>query len=494
MFTENKHLGLLFGISILLPLIFTHMAVSLVSIALTLFLVWKDKKNGLLLLFVYFPIRPFLIEINNGFKLLGDVVIVFLFVLTIIEYIKHKKSLSPLTKYLVTIGIPLFCLTGTIAAFTTGVDLEAIVFQNRAFLITFLLVFVVGELTFTRKDIKRFVGITVIMGTILSIHGLIEFISSRTLFVPEAWENWNLSSVNEMRVYGLTANPNVLGTYLSICLFATLYAYQTFQKYKWPLISAAILMLGVLCLTYSRGSILAFGIAFILYILLRKDWKMLKSFVAVVVIGLCIIYYPANAAKTFVAQESPDRTNPSSQVDEQDNEEEKDHNKTNQRPSSTFSNRFKEIFSDDIIQKSTEWGRLYVVFKGIDIYMEHPVIGTGFGTFGDSATLSYGSPISDQYGLPDRMYSDNQYIQFLVQTGTIGTFFVLFFIVGIMIQLWKRRDETISPVLFSLILAALLMALFYNVLEEKILTLYFYTLLGYFLYKERDLLEDEPSR
>ncbi|MGM0830674.1 MAG: O-antigen ligase family protein [Bacillota bacterium] len=494
MFTENKHLGLLFGISILLPLIFTHMAVSLVSIVLTLFLVWKEKKSGLLLLFVYFPIRPFLIEINNGFKLLGDVVIVFLFVLTIIEYIKHKKTFTGLKKYLVTSGIILFCLTGTIAAFTTGVELKAIVFQNRAFLITFLLVFVLGELTFTRKDIKRFVGITVIMGTILSIHGLIEFISSRTLFVPVAWENWNLSSVNEMRVYGLTANPNVLGTYLSICLFATLYAYQTFHKYKWPLISAAILMLGVLCLTYSRGSILAFGIAFILYILLRKDWKMLKSFVVIVVIGLCIIYYPANAAKTYVAQESPNRTNPSSQVDEHDIEDEMEHNDTKQSPSSTFSNRFKEIFSDDIIQKSTEWGRLYVVFKGIDIYMEHPVIGTGFGTFGDSATLSYGSPISDQYGLPDRMYSDNQYIQFLVQTGTIGTLFVLFFIVGIMIQLWKRRSETITPVLFSLTIAALLMALFYNVLEEKILTLYFYTLLGYFLYKERDLLEDESSR
>ncbi|MGD6958472.1 O-antigen ligase family protein [Rossellomorea aquimaris] len=494
MFTENKHLGLLFGISILLPLIFTHIAVSLVSIVLTLFLVWKEKKSGLLLLFVYFPIRPFLIEINNGFKLLGDVVIVFLFVLTIIEYIKHKKTFTGLTKYLVTSGIILFCLTGTIAAFTTGVELKAIVFQNRAFLITFLLVFVLGELTFTRKDIKRFVGITVIMGTILSIHGLIEFISSRTLFVPVAWENWNLSSVNEMRVYGLTANPNVLGTYLSICLFATLYAYQTFHKYKWPLISAAILMLGVLCLTYSRGSILAFGIAFILYILLRKDWKMLKSFVVIVVIGLCIIYYPANTAKTYVAQEGPNRTNPSSQVDEHDIEDEMEHNDTKQSPSSTFSNRFKEIFSDDIIQKSTEWGRLYVVFKGIDIYMEHPVIGTGFGTFGDSATLSYGSPISDQYGLPDRIYSDNQYIQFLVQTGTIGTLFVLFFIVGIMIQLWKRRSDTITPVLFSLTIAALLMALFYNVLEEKILTLYFYTLLGYFLYKERDLLEDESSR
>ena len=493
MLKENKLPLILIGISILVPLIFTHLAVSLVTIALTLLLVLKDKKSGLLLLFIYFPIRPFLIEMNSGFKLLGDILILFLFALTIIEYIRDKKPLSRLTNYLVTIGIILFCVIGSISALTTGVGLNAVIFQNRAFLITFLMVFIVGEAGFTRRDINRFVGVTIIMGSLLSLHGLIEFISSRTMFVPEAWENWNLSSVNEMRVYGLTANPNVLGTYLSICLFTTLYAYHTFRKYKWALLTAAVFMLGVLCLTYSRGSILAFGIAFILYILLTRDWKMLKMFVISVVVGLCVIYYPANAAKTFVTQENPDYQTPSSQVKQQEKEKEKKQGEK-QHQSSAFSNRFKEIFSDDIIQKSTEWGRLYVVFKGIDIYMEHPVIGTGFGTFGDSATLSYGSPIAETYGLPDEMYSDNQYIQFLVETGTLGTLFVLFFILGIIVHLWKRRGETISPVLFSLIVAALLMALFYNVLEEKILTLYFYSILGYFLYKERKPFEDETSR
>jgi O-antigen ligase len=494
LFKENKLLMILIGISILLPLIFTHLAVSVISIAVTLFLVLKDKKSGLLLLFVYFPIRPFLIEMNGGFKLLGDALILFLFALTIIDYIKYKKPIPRLTNYLVTIGIILFCVIGSISAFATGVELKAVIFQNRAFLITFLMIFIVGETTFTRRDIRRFAGITIIMGSLLSVHGLIEFITSRTWFVPEAWENWNLSSVNEMRVYGLTANPNVLGTYLSICLFTTLYAYHSFRKYKWVLLPAAVLMLGVLCLTYSRGSILAFGIAFILYILLTRDWKMIKMFVVSVVVGLCIIYYPANAAKTFVSQGNPDHQSPSSQVDEQENENEQEQHDKNQSQSSTFSNRFKEIFSDDIIQKSTEWGRLYVVFKGIDIYMEHPVIGTGFGTFGDSATLSYGSPITDEYGLPEEMYSDNQYIQFLVETGTLGTLFVLFFIIGLFVLLWKRRGQTLSPVLFSLIVAALLMALFYNVLEEKILTLYFYSILGYFLYRGRNPLEDEKPR
>jgi O-antigen ligase len=493
LFKENKLLLILIGISILMPLIFPHLAVSLISITLTLFLVLKDKKSGLLLLFVYFPIRPFLIEMNSGFKILGDILLLFLFALTVFEYIKHKKPISRLTTYLVTIGIILFCIIGSISAFMTGVELKAVIFQNRAFLITFLMVFIVGETTFTRRDIRHFVGITIIMGTLLSLHGLIEFITSRTLFVPAAWENWNLSSVNEMRVYGLTANPNVLGTYLSICLFTTLYAYHSIRKYKWPLLAAAVLMLGVLCLTYSRGSILAFGMAFILYILLTRDWKMIKMFVVSVVVGLCIIYYPANAARSFVTQGNPDHEHPSSQLEKQNKEKEKDQHEKKQQ-SSAFSNRFKEIFSDDIIQKSTEWGRLYVVFKGIDIYMEHPVIGTGFGTFGDSATLSYGSPIADEYGLPEEMYSDNQYIQFLVETGTLGTLLVLFFIIGIIHHLCKRRRETLSPVLFSLIVAALLMALFYNVLEEKILTLYFYSMLGYFLYKDRHPLEDDPSR
>jgi O-antigen ligase len=478
----NRRILLLFLTGIFIPLILQNSVAAYICILISLGIILKDKKSGVLLLFIYFPIRPFLIEMNGGLKYLGDAVILFLFFMTIVKIFKERKLLTRVKAYSFTAAFILFCLTGTIAAFLTGVDAAATLFQNRAFVITFLLIFIMGELEISRQDVKLFLITSILMGTALSLHGLVEFISSRSVLIPQAWEQWNLSSVNEMRVYGLTANPNVLGTYLSICLFTALYAWQNWEKYKPWMITASILMAGTLCLTFSRGTILAFGIAFILYFLMTRKWRLARNVLITAAVGLIVIYYPANMARDTIAAQTEEH---SSQADEDKDAADKKTKQEEERTgtSSTFSKRFKEMFSDEIIQKSSEWGRLYVVFKGLEIYTAHPVLGTGFGTFGDSATLSYGTPIKDEYKLPDHMYSDNQYIQLLVQTGTIGTIFVLTFVVFICRKLWLNRKNPFSPVLFSFLIAILGMALFYNVLEEKILTLYFYAFLGYFLSK-----------
>jgi O-Antigen ligase len=476
--TRNRRIILLIVIGVLVPLLIQHPIAAYLCTLAVLALIFKDKVSGVLFLFVYFPLRPFLIEVNGGLKLTGDIIILLLFLLTLVHMFRTPGSI--VKKYAFILAFIGFCLTGTIAAFSTGVGLPAIIFQNRAFIITFLLIFIAAELDVSRENVRRFLWITIIMGAVLSIHGLVEFIGHRTVLVPQAWEEWNLSSVNEMRVYGLTANPNVLGTYLSICLFVSLYMWQTSEKYKAWLSAASILMLGALCLTFSRGSILAFGIAYVLYFLLTRNWRLAVKLIITAVTGLAIIYYPANMARDYAAAGIGDHP-PESHDAEDGTEKKEEEPEQETRTSSTFSKRFKEMFSDEIIQKSSEWGRLYVVFKGLEIFMEHPVIGTGFGTYGDSATLSYGSPITEEFKLPDRMYSDNQYIQLMVQTGTIGTLLVLAFVVFIIRKCWKDRRHPLSPVLFSFLIAILAMALFYNVLEEKVLTLYFYTVLGYFL-------------
>ncbi|MEW5568694.1 O-antigen ligase family protein [Rossellomorea marisflavi] len=479
MLSKLQHLVLLAVIALVVPSVFTHPVVAYLSTLLSLFFIAWNKKNGLLLLFIYFPIRPFLLELNPGFKLMGDCLLIVLFLAALYGFIRDRGSWKT---YAFTGFILLFCLVGTIAAFQTGVGLSAIIFQNRAYLITFLILFIVGQWKMNKEDIRYFLQLSIVMGSILSVHGIIEYLFSRTFLVPEAWTNWNLSSVNEMRVYGLTANPNVLGTYLSICLFITLYVLSVAKRWRILYVLASILMLGTLCLTYSRGSILAFGIAFIVYMLWKRAWKMGAGLILSIVLGLFLIYYPAGIAREEIDAHTISNGH---MPDVPQEEVEPDSAPPPNERSSAFSNRFKEIFSDDIIEKSSQWGRLYVVFKGLDIYLMNPVVGTGFGTFGDSATLSYGTPIAERYQLPDRMYSDNQYIQLLVQTGTLGTVSVLAFVVAIFIITWKRRKDPVAPVLFCLTLATLLMALFYNVLEEKILTLYFYSVLGYFLTKER---------
>jgi O-antigen ligase len=149
-----------------------------------------------------------------------------------------------------------------------------------------------------------------------------------------------------------------------------------------------------------------------------------------------------------------------------------------------LSNRFSEMFSDKTLHQSTEWGRLYVLIKGIEIFTDHPIIGTGLATFGDSATLSYSSPIYQEYQIGERMYTDNQYIQILVQTGVLGFIAVLAFIFFTCRKILKSGNGTLAAFTICLMLAALLAGLFYNILEDKTFTLIFYSCLGICLQKD----------
>jgi O-antigen ligase len=486
----NKYVLPFMIILLLIPLFWANIQVGYIITLLVTILTAYSRKVGIYFLLVYFPTRSFLIEVNPGLKYIGDTIILALFIITIFDLAKSGQWNDSIRKFTFTIPFLLFCLTGTIAAFLSDVSLIAIIFQNRAYLITFLLLYIVANMKLNNKDILKFLWITLFMGVLLSLHGIVEFISLRTVLVPEAWSNWNLSSVNEMRVYGLTANPNVLGTYLLVCFFLSLYLMKIYKKNYILLIICTGLLLGTLLLTYSRGSILAFGFAFIVYLLWTRHWKILTPVILSILVGLIIIYLPANYGRDIVSTSQHEaKTQLHTEIGKVNNEEQVQEDKNN-KSNNAFMNRFKESFSNETIQKSAEWGRLYIVFKGLEIFLDHPLIGTGFATYGDSATLSYPSPINDEYGLPNEMYSDNQYIQILVQTGVIGTLSILIFIIWIAIMLIRKREIPVSRAFFSLLLAALVMSLLYNSLEDKTFTLYFYILLGFFV-NNKEKISDE---
>jgi hypothetical protein len=486
----NKYALPLMIILLLIPLFWANVQAGYVMTLLVTILATYSKKAGIYFLLVYFPTRSFLTEVNPGLKYMGDTIILALFIVTIFDLMRNRQWDGSIRKFAFTIPFLLFCLIGTIAAFLSDVSLIAIIFQNRAYLITFLLLYIVANMQLNNRDVRKFLWITLFMGVLLSLHGIVEFISLRTMLIPETWSNWNLSSVNEMRVYGLTANPNVLGTYLFICFFLALYLMKVYKNYLFLLIICTGLIFGTILLTYSRGSILAFGFAFIVYLLWTRHWRMIKPIIVSVLIGLIIVYLPANYGRDIVATNQYEANTPLHTEIGAGTNEEKAQGGSNSKSNNAFINRFKEGFSNDTIQKSAEWGRLYIVFKGLEIFLDHPLIGTGFATYGDSATLSYPSPINDEYGLPNEMYSDNQYIQILVQTGVAGTLSILIFIIWIAVKCIRQKEKTFSKAVFSLLVAALVMSLLYNLLEEKTFTLYFYIVLGYFL-NNKEKISDE---
>lgn len=448
-----------------------HPIIGYLATALMLVFVGINKKSLLFILFIYFPARPLFMELNGGLTYSGDLIILTLFFSLILE--RFKKNDWSFSKYHFTMSFWLFCLVGTVAALITGVGILSIFFELRALLITFLLLYIIGELNLERKDIFHFLKATLVFTVILCLHGLIEKIFSRTILLPHAWEMWNLSSANRMRIYGAAANPNVFALYLSIQLFLSFFLFRSLKKYKVLVFLASILLAGTLLLTYSRGTMIAFGFAALIFLFWTRNKSFLTYSLGACLLGLLLIYYPvlfaSNKVELSAAVPMDNLVIGSNTAS--------DHEQA-------LSGRFSEMFSDKILQQSTEWGRLYVVFKGIEIFKDHPILGTGLGTFGDSATLSFPSPIYGEYQIGERMYTDNQYIQILVQTGMLGFLAILIFIIFSFRKIATSKKGVFGAFTACLLLAALTAGLFYNILEDKTFTLFFYSCLGITLQKD----------
>jgi O-antigen ligase len=357
-----------------------------------------------------------------------------------------------------------FCFIGAVSAYLTGVSLGAIIFQLRAFIITYLLFYSVKRLQITKEEVRSFLWTTFVVAIIICLHGLVEKLSLRSWLLPEAWASLPLSATNKIRIYGLIGNPNVLAIYLSFVLFLGYYLRNFVAgKMRWLMNVSLILFFGVFLFTFSRGTWIAviFGLA--IYLVLTKNWRLIKHAAFALITAILFIYFPVNIAVDLI-EDSAFAT---------EKERQKEESRAN------LGSRLSETFDEDILDLSKSTGRLFFITKGFEVFADHPIIGTGFGTYGDSATKSYSSPIYEKYGIERDFYSDNQYIQIIVQTGAIGVLAFAAFIIGMLLYLWKARKETaLAPVLLVVLAATIPACMFYNIWENKTFTLYFFTLLG----------------
>lgn len=473
----EKYIVAISVLLIILGLLINTNTVGYITTLLIIGLVLYKPKSGLFLLLVYFPTRPFLLEINDGLKYLGDLVII---VLTGYVLVKNIRNKGFLTKNIVfAIGFLVFCIIGAVSAMLTGVSLMAIIFQLRAFLITFLLIFVVKGLNISKSDILTFLWITLIVTITLCIQGIIEKVSLRTMLLPTAWSEMYLPETNRIRIYSLIGNPNVFATYLSISFFISIYLRQYYQKHRIALTAISVLIFGVFLLTYSRGTLIAFVIGLVAYVLLSRKWKVIVPLGLSILLSFPLIYFPVNAL-TNQMENQANENHQSEEVTNGENEnlatDPSHHNKGD------LTKRLTEAVDKNTIKQSLEWGRLYVVIKGFEVFRDHPIIGTGFATFGDSASLLYSSPIYEDYGLPAEIYSDNQYIQVIVQTGSLGVVSFAIFIIGMVVIMWKKRnDSPIALPLLAFLVGGSVAGIFYNIWEDKTFTLYYFIILGYLL-------------
>ncbi|OCA88949.1 O-antigen ligase family protein [Pseudobacillus wudalianchiensis] len=460
---------ILFGVLFSQPLVGLAVSFIVALVALT------RPKTGIYLLLIYFPLRSFIIEMNPSMKIMGDLIIVFAFLHVVWAGRKDWKSLFHFSifewAFFVFIGI------GSVSALISGVAIGAIIFQIRAFFITYLLFYIVKRLDIDKRDVQRFIWITIVIALLLVFQGLVEKISLRTLLMPEAWVNRSLSPNNKVRIYGLINNPNILAVYLSFSLIFLVYLYNKVAKGKKVLlVILSILYAGTWLLTYSRGTWLAFCIGLVIFWLLTRYTRIVIHLAAAIALGFVLVLTPVTQATQWVENSNIDM-GPGGQGSEQPDEDEPSEQK-----------RIKETFEKDTIELSKSSGRLFIVNKGFEIFKDHPIIGTGFGTFGDSASKSYPSPIYDKYEIPPNIYSDNQYIQVIAETGVLGVIAFAVFLLGMVTALWKRRGENKegSFLVLSILLAIFFLALLYNIWEDKTFASYYFIMLAYALFHQRD--------
>lgn len=443
----------------------------LISVFIAVLSFWK-KENGILFLLIFIPLRPFLIAVNPGFKAIGDAIIAFLLIRTFWDYRKNIKKLFTFHPF--EWAFFAFAVVGVVSALLTDVSIKAIIVQLRAYFLYYLVFYIVKRMEFTSEMIRKMSYTTFFLAVIMSIQGIVEKISNKTALMPQEWQEWWLSPTNRIRVYGLLKGPNELSLYLLIAFIISLYLLkQVHGKMRSLLYIGMTLMGTTILLTYSRGTLLTLVVFLVIYLVINRKWRPFVKLGIVAIVSIGLFFGVNQAADQYYNHflTSNDQEGYGKNED-------------------SGSKRYKNAFSEETIGQSSSSGRLYYVKKAVEVFKHHPIIGTGFATFGGAATLAYSSPIYEDYGIETNFYSDNQYILVLAETGILGTLALILVSYFLLVATWKNRKKYFGPLLSYLFVALIVGGAVYNILENDTFMMFYFILLGIVFQKQ---INKEPE-
>lgn len=466
---KQSTITLLVAVAVMLIALLLPSKIALLGTALffVLFSILQPQQS-ILFLVIYVNIRPFLLEINSGMKLIGDLIILVVFAWTLFNYRHDIRSLFTFKWF--EWSYFAFILFGSIVGLMNDVTPASIIFQIRTFVIMYLLYYTISRMILTSKWLLQLAWVTVWLNIIMSLHGLVEKLSLRQWLLPEEWKYKILSATNAVRIYGLTGNPNSLALSLFFGIIGLVYLQHIYKEnqYKWTFRVLLVLFFGILILTYSRGTWISAAVFAVVFILMTRKWYLLRRFVIAGVASIVLIYFPINMAVQYIQELGVE---------------------VEQKPdgAGSIGGRFGETFDEKNLALMTESGRFFYISKGFEIFKDQPITGTGFGSFGGSATLSYGSPIYDHYGISSDIYggkyfySDNQYIQVIAETGVIGVLIFAVFLLSMLAFFWKARRTNFGVFMIALWFSTGVSGMYYNIWELKMYTLFYFILLGAFV-------------
>lgn len=413
-----------------------------------------------LFLCFFIPLREFIALYTVTFiKFLPDLIIWPLAALVIIKN-KFKVNLK-----LYDWAFLGFIVSGLIATLINGTSLLAFALQVRSIGTMYLLFYILRNTEFSEKQIDTIKNVLMIVLSVILLCALLEHFTDKFLF-PEAWRVNIKYASNYARVYSLMNNPNSFAFFSYTVMLFVYFANKNKNQFI-HYVFYSFVFLGIL-LSASRSTFIAIAFLFLLLIfetLKGKDFKPLLKMGISLALAVVLMFASIplknliiDVTGGFGASFSESNTNNS-----------KDPNKNN----IAFLDRFNELSGNSIFQNSSADGRIFVILKGLEIFMDHPVFGTGFGTYGSAGSQMVTPELYEEYGLYENLYSDNEYIKVFVETGILGTLIYIAFILLLFKKCLKNRYKLIT------LLSFLFIGMFYNVFEMQTICFIFYFILAY---------------
>ncbi|MBA7560543.1 hypothetical protein ES708_02169 [subsurface metagenome] len=295
----------------------------------------------------------------------------------------------------------------------------------------------------SKAQIKRLITAILFTSLILGIYGLLQYFNVLRL----------TSSVTiPSRVSSTYYNSNHYGGYLAL-LTPIPVALFLFSRLSWKTLlfaALSVLLIINLALSYSWGSV-AFGVGVIFLIIMRVRLSKKRILATAIAIGV-LAFFALLGALVMLGP-------------------------TAQLPQSTWAVRYSRMA--DIANVSL-FGRLFMYRKTIPLVLDHPLLGTGPGTFIYAFT---------PYRPPDLSllwnYAHNDYLQIASEMGLIGLAAFLFFVITALTKGFKapRSNSNFNRAIIIAALAGILSILTHGFFDGNLTMipaniLYFYVLIG----------------
>lgn len=442
----------------------------------------KTGKYLLLFLAIFIPFRELIALYAGSFiKFLPDVLVWGELLLVLIKD-KFKLNLK-LYDYLF-IG---FIIIGFLSCLVNSVSLLAFALQVRSIGTMYALFYVIRNINIEKKDYKTITNILMLVNIIIIIFAILEFFTDKTLFFPKIWAD-NIEFVSNFdRTYSLMNNPNTFGIFTFMVMFLVYFINK--DSFSKKFFGYYILSILSILLSASRSTLLVvcLFIVFLIYESIKKrSCYNLIWFIILIILSVGIAYsfekikVKIEMINTIEKPNKKPNENPGEPIPDPDNKD----NIGKPSPGITIIDRIKETTSGTTSANSKINGRLFIIKKGLVIFKDYPIIGTGFGTFGSAASRMITPDIYSKYDLNTSFYSDNEYIKVVVETGIIGTIIFGLFILSLLYDFFKTK----SYYKLFIFIVFLFIGMFYNIFEMQVLC---YVLYLSFMFLENDYFKKE---